>query len=53
MERDTEWTSQEITMLLQRVHKAYVDSVVAGRGAIPRTNSTLFLAFKVVSIDRD
>ena len=48
---DTEWTIQDTTMLLQRLHAPYVLSVFNGSGAFPFTNSTLFLALNAVIMD--
>jgi len=52
MEGETEWTSHDTTMLLQRNHAGYEACVVAGWGAKPRTNSTLFFVESAVITER-
>ena len=52
MEVATEWTIQDTTILLHRRQAPYIMSVFSGSGALPSTNSSLFLALNAVIMDR-
>ena len=52
IEAATECTIQDTTILLHRRQAPYVLSVLSGSGALPSTNSSLFLALSAVIMER-